>query len=187
MLVNGSFESGLTGWTSTATVLGHGGPYAVDYSDFHAAAEDGLWWLFLGGRDAFGYIEQTITGLESNTRYAVFFFMAAEAIGDTFTVSMTSGSSSPSQLFTAPPASIGDWRVWLPSEYQFVTDSSATAATLRFTSAPPGTGFDIGLDNVSIRVVPEPATFVLVLLGLVLLAFAHSKTRSRAQRGLSYF
>lgn len=171
ILVNGSFESDLTGWTSTATVLNYGGPYAVDYSAFHADAGDGLWWLFLGGRDAFGYIEQTITGLESNTRYAVNFLMAAEAIGDTFTVSMTSGSSSPSQLFTAPPSSIGAWRAWLPSEYQFVTESSATEATLRFTSAPPGTGvdhFDIGLDNVSIRVVPEPATFVLVLLGLVL-------------------
>src|ERR1039457_4492561 len=64
LLVNGSFESGLTGWTSTATVLHYSGPYPVDYSAFHVNAPDGLWYLFLGGRDAFGYIEQTITGLE---------------------------------------------------------------------------------------------------------------------------
>ena len=186
LLVNGSFESGLTGWTSTATVLNYSGPYPVDYSAFHVNAPDGLWYLFLGGRDAFGYIEQTITGLEANTRYEVDFLMAAEDIGDFFTVSMTSGSSSPSQLFTAPPESLGAWRVWLPTEYQFVTGSSATQATLRFTSAPLGSGidhFDIALDDVSVRVVPEPATFVLVLLVLVLLAFAHSKTHSSGGKG----
>src|ERR1039458_3311864 len=50
LLVNGSFESGLTGWTSTATVLNYSGPYPVDYSAFHVNAPDGLWYLFLGGR-----------------------------------------------------------------------------------------------------------------------------------------
>src|ERR1019366_6514022 len=170
VLVNGSFESGLTGWTSVGTVPPYRGPFANNNSDpnaMHAGPGfDGVWWLFLGGRDAFGYIEQAITGLDSNTPYAVTFLIASEAsIGDSLTVSMTSGSSSPSQLFTPPPSSLGGWGTWVSREYEFVTGSLATQATLRFTSAPLGTGvdhFDIGLDNVSIRVVPEPSSSVLV-------------------------
>ena len=66
-----------------------------------------------------------------------------------------------------------------------MTGSLATQATLRFTSAPRGTGldhFDIGLDGVSVRVVPvpEPATIALFGAGLAGLGALRRRRKAKA-------
>jgi hypothetical protein len=118
---------------------------------------------------------QAITDLIIGQSYVISFMMAAEADfepgGSSLDVGMTSGSSTPSQTFTATPIS-AFWQSWEPKQYTFVP--AATSATLQFsvTNAED----DVGLDNVSIAAAPEPAS--LLLLGSGLIALAGGQLRS---------
>ena len=127
MIANGSFESGLTGWTVFSIPINTN----IHVETAYGPGFDGAAWLFLGGFDTQGYVEQTVTGLTKGTTYALNFLMASElARSDTLVVSMTDGSSTPSLQFFAPPGF--HWNDWVPREYDFL--ASGTSATFRFSS-----------------------------------------------------
>jgi hypothetical protein len=183
LITNGSFESGLTGWTVFSIPINRN----IGLDNQGGPGFDGLFWFFLGGFDALGYVEQTVTGLTSNTTYAVDFLMASETAisSDSLIVSMTNGSLTPSQQFSAPPSSFTGWRTWVSREYDFV--ASGPSATVRFSSVPLGQHFDVGFDNVSINAVPEPASIMLLwpcLLGVSGLAIARLRKQSKTGVGL---
>jgi len=176
--VNGTFEGGLTGWTAVTTIPVN---TFVHVETCCGPGFDGLAWLFLCGFDCQGYAEQTVSGLTSGTTYAVDFLMASELNrSDTLVVSVTNGSSTPSKQFFAPAATIIHWDNWASREYDFL--ASGTSATVRFSSVAslPGIPFDqqphydVGLDKVSLEAIPEPASLLLLLAGLLALRFSKS-------------
>jgi hypothetical protein len=134
------------------------------------------------------YLSQTITGLVSGDRYDVTFdlgandFYVAGGMGQV-EVSMLSGSSSASQIYSAPHPSGApgfQWTNWSHPALRYEFTASGTSAEIAFqqTAATHLVG-DIGIDNVSIAAaVPEPETYALLLGGLAVLGWA-ARRRSR--------
>jgi hypothetical protein len=72
------------------------------------------------------------------------------------------------------------WANWGSSTYDFI--ATATTGALQFSAADQAD--DVALDAVSIKtpsVLPEPATFSLLALGLVLSGLGISRLRQRAR------
>ena len=59
----------------------------------------------------------------------------------------------------------------------FIADSSSV--TFQFKDVNPTTsGYDIGLDNVSVTAVPEPETYALFIAGLGLMGFVARRRKN---------
>ncbi len=192
-ITNGSFETDgytttslssggpLTGWTITTTGS-NGYPYGVNNSSGYGPTPYGSQFILLGyyGDKSHNYIEQTISGLTSGTTYDVSFAIATEGYANLYgagnhselTASISSGSSTAAQTFSAPSSIANYWDTWGIDTYAFVANSSS--ATLRLTQADPIlNGFDLGLDNVSIKAAggtpstPEPGTLAMLTAGVL--------------------
>ena len=161
----------VTGW--------NGGTYLTSAGYYSATPPEGRIFALIGnGIDTGGsHLSQTITGLTSGSRYTVKFAIGSEDFVIPGTVEqvnvwMSTGSSSASQVFSAPISSNATaygggplWDNWGYFNYSFI--ANGTSATLNFeqTSATTGSG-DTGLDDVSISSgAPEPATWAMMLLG----------------------
>jgi hypothetical protein len=113
-------------------------------------------------------IDQLVGGFTPSLTYRVTFSIASQwanqdnSSGAQVEVSFPSGSSTVSQVFTAP--AVDNWQSWQTYTYDFV----ATAASVDIQFLQITHGFDdVGIDNISIEAVPEPSTFALGALGLV--------------------
>ena len=113
----------------------------------------------------------TITGLTPGNSYDLNFMIAFEG-GDTplpqqsMTVGFSAGSSTPSQLFSAPANATNYWGIWLPETLLFA--ATGTSAMVVFSVSNQIN--DMGLDNVSVSAatpaVPLPAALPLFATGL---------------------
>ncbi|MBI1926658.1 PEP-CTERM sorting domain-containing protein [Candidatus Poribacteria bacterium] len=175
-----SNTANVPGWTRTGSA-GDAALWRVGYSDGGGnitVAGDGNQFTTLGG-GASGtpgetHWSQTISGFVPGRDYELNFMMANEhgtilfpefVTPQTITVSFPSGSDTLSQSFTEnSPDDLNYWRVWVPKSMEF--HATASSVTVDFGAVAK---FDVGLDNVSIAAVPEPDTFMLVAIGLVLL------------------
>jgi len=193
LVTNGSFEDPVigfpfhsslipTGWTKSGSA-GDASIWRVGYSDSGGnitVAGEGMQFVTMGG----GYLgagtttwSQTLAGLAVGTVYQLDFKIAAEGAccGDQSVVVDFVGSSTGAQTFTAPRPAANYWKTWLDQGMTFV--AGASDVTLRFTY----TGrYDMGLDNVRVAQVPEPATTVLWAAGLALLGFVARRSRGAA-------
>ena len=200
MIVNGSFEdddwssghqydlesSGLTGWTANdpgnSAPLYPWGINEVEYG----VTPYGDQFVVIGyyGADAGTSIQQTVADLIVGENYTLSLALASEGYsgrGDTghsnVRVSMLSGSSTASADYAASLSVNTFWDTWDMFSYDFL--ATATSATFAFEDlAMTETGYDIGIDNVSIRgssTVPEPATLALMGFGLAGIGFAGRK------------
>ncbi len=195
-IVNGSFEAdswptyqfdlesaGVTGWTALDPNGNSAYPWGINESAY-GDTPYGAQFVVLGsyGTDAGTSIQQTISGLVAGEAYTLNFALSSEGYsGGGFSgnsnvrVSMLSGSSTASADYAAP-LSVGTyWDTWSMSSYIFT--ASATSATFAFEDlAATGTGYDMGIDNVSIEgatgngTVSEPASLALLGVGIVGLA-----------------
>jgi len=185
LVTNGSFEAvqittpyssnpaDIPGWTHTGDV----GDALLWNATFpqccggtnSAKTGDGNQFVTMGG--GFGPFgssawSQTINGLNAGQTYTVDFKMASEGEVPTqqITVSITSGSLTPSQTFTSLPNSVYFWQVWGSDSYSFVP--TGTSATLQFSVI--NQQYDVGLDSVVIASggVPEPVTWAMLVVGL---------------------
>jgi hypothetical protein len=185
--VGGVYSGPRTGWNA-------GDLISTGY--YQAAAPEGRVFALIGnGADLPGQdTSQTITGLTVGQTYKVKFELGGEQWRipgglEQVNVSITAGSASAAQIYTAPLSSNATafsggplWDNWAFFTYDFV--ANATSATLDFqqTTATNGPG-DTGLDNVSISLaggVPEPATWALMISGFGLAGMALRRRRAIA-------
>lgn len=97
-------------------------------------------------------------------------------------VSFLSGSSTAAQDFTAPPTGPTYWNPWGHESMNFVATNSSVTVQFKQLAAEFSGGQDLGLDSVSVLAsgVPEPAAWVMMLVGFGCLGIAMRSRRSAA-------
>lgn len=189
--VNGSFESGvapgsfttvgggnstsITGWTVTGN--------SVDYIGSYWIAQNLSRSIDLNGNGQ-GGIAQTFDTV-AGTIYNVTFWLAGNPDGAPITKSVlvgATGAASALYSFDATGAARNNMG-WASYTYSFVGSGAPT--TLSFASQDAG-AFGAALDNVSVEaVVPEPATWAMMILGFGLVGGA-MRRRSAARPALRF-
>lgn len=180
---NGNYELGLVGNDVTGWYIPDSNgtyPWGLQNGAFGASTPFGNQFFVLGLYSSqFEYsIQQTINGLVVGNTYDVEFSIASETgCCAQVELSYLAGSSTGPQIFTA--LSSGNyWTQWDTLQTSFVATS--TSVTLQFKQYfGQTTGFDLGLDNVSVvgaqAQVPEPATLLLIGIGLTGFRFARQR------------
>jgi hypothetical protein len=182
LVVNGSFEAvpftsngnytlGLTdadvpGWHIPASNGTY--PWGLQTGAFGAPAPaDGDQWVVLGlhsPRTEFS-IEQTLTGLSNGATYSLKFAIASEWNCCSQARVSFVGSATAPQDFTAPTSG-QYWTEWGYHGMNFVASASSVTITITNINPTTGEGYDLGLDDVTVSAVPEPATYALLIAGL---------------------
>ena len=189
-LVNGSFEdfsgnlradqaaqllpgsTALTGWSivdGEIAILSNANPYGV-------ATPNGEMFIDLSGDTSAGFpkgLRQTLTGLVPGQQYAVSLDLGilnglcSGALRCNGPVQVSASVGGIGQTFTHNTSAPGN--AWSSYRLDFTASAAEMALTIQGVSLPQG-NFYIGLDNVTVSAVPEPATWALALAGLVALA-----------------
>ncbi|MEO5712506.1 MAG: Ig-like domain-containing protein [Luteolibacter sp.] len=148
LLVNGSFESGFSGWTAT-------GNQFVESSSPYAATDGSQLAAFNGGNlTANAVLSQTFTTVAGQT-YTLAFDAGVLAYNTNSQQlqATVDGSANLLTLVINPIGAGNGTNVWSPKTYTFVADSTVTTLTFRDQSVATN-GIDLTLDNVRINGSP---------------------------------
>jgi hypothetical protein len=190
LVTNGSFELGeftgeyfgntyleppstaIAGWTVIESDILWLMNDASDSQKFRTFASDGEYFLDLTGFDnlPYGGVEQTIA-TEIGGHYLLQFDLGSNpaTVGPTQSVLAQAGEVQSTFTFHGS----GDASQYTRLGFDFVAQSSATL--LRLVGATPS-GVNIGIDNVTVLLVPEPATWLIAFAGAAA-CLCHSRTR----------
>ncbi len=187
-IVNGSFETGVS--PGSFTTLSGGstaingwtvGGASIDYIGNYWTAQNGSRSIDLAG-NGIGSISQIIATV-TGQMYNVSFFVSRNPDGGvTPRIGFVDVGGTPTQVSFANGASTRQNMGWEQRNFVFTAASSST--TLRFSADPATsrTSFGLGLDNVSIAAVPEPGTWMMLLLGFGMIGGA---LRSRKKQNVN--
>jgi hypothetical protein len=175
LITNGSFESGnfvpdandtmslplgatdMTGWTVIAADLAWIGPS----NPFSLSASDGSNFLDLSGyhdNAPYAGVEQTIPTVIGG-QYEISLDLGLSTLYDTMPVGAVVNAGSDSTTFTSgTPSSINEWQTFT---YDFTATSANTTIQIIGQVADDQSQKYIGLDNVSVQLIPEPGTLAL--------------------------
>ena len=185
---NGSFESftGAFGGDNGAQLIGSsttltgwtiiGGEIAIlkNSNAYNLTASDGVNFLDLAGYSNGGLpkgVSQVLTGLNAGQTYTLSMDLgirngACVSGGNNCRgpIQVSANVAGTTQTFTH--SSTTDGNVWNKVSSNFVANNPSVLLTIQGVSLPAGNQY-IGLDNVSVSPVPEPAIWSLMLAGLV--------------------
>ena len=184
LLVDGSFDSGaLTGWTeksypgSEAAASSTGFDIQTDGKD-RVTPTDGAWFARLVGSGCKhclhpapnGNLSQTVSGLKVGEHLTLIYYENDTDSGRSAPLDVKFGAPGDLERYT--PTAIGAPNAggWQKYEVSIVADAPKETVSFQFQTAP---GYFYGLDDVSLVDppfgVPEPANWVLMVMGLGLL------------------
>jgi choice-of-anchor C domain-containing protein len=183
-IINGSFETG-TNPGGFTTVLGGNnssiagwtvGGASIDYIGSYWQAASGNRSIDLAG-NGIGSIFQTFATVLGQT-YNVSYFVSRNPDGGlTPRTGFIDVGGTPELISFTNSLSTGGNMLWEQRNFLFTATGEET--TLRF-SADPATSngaYGLALDNVSIAAVPEPATWMMLILGFGLIGGAMRRRR----------
>jgi hypothetical protein len=187
---NGSFETGLSGWTQTGsgttpgigiTVLTTGGTNTTGYGD-NVPNFDGTHAAFFVDDNAKEDLFQSVL-LTGGVKYTLSFALFATPSGDNnpfgFTLTNTLGSNilALTNDGSGKDVPVGTW-----STYGYTFSAPTTASyTLNFDFvAGSNPAKDVLLDAVNISAVPEPSTWIMMILGFCGLGFLAYRRKNQA-------
>lgn len=169
---NGSFEQGLTGWTSSGTV----GVTGIDAGGFQYGASNGLNALgFNGGQQTTAAVVSQTFDTLAGQEYAVEFdfrkwgFATGTA---SLLANIVDGANNAVLASVNVSDSVGDQTNNANntnySHYYFKFFATGSQTKIQFfdQSTNRGFSFDPVLDNVIVSTIPEPTTAALAVLGL---------------------
>ncbi len=197
MIVNGDFESDVEGFVVWPGYVGNGNPDAISGwrgggshginpieaphdvpAPFRDNGDNDTHVAFLQGES---FIEQDITGLAVGTDYVLSLdFNSRNCCGDMPIADVLFNGqviASSADVFGDPGAipPVGDANAWYHADIPFT--APVDAITLQIAARPSAGGdATLLLDNINLQVVPEPATGMLAIVGLLgLLGVARRK------------
>ena len=160
----------LTGWSIV------GGEIAVLKSPnpYNLTASDGANFLDLAGYSNAGFpkgVAQVLTGLSAGQSYALSMDLGIRngpcvsgGSNCDGPIQVSASVAGTSQTFTHSSATPGN--VWDRFTLTFVAGAPSESLTIQGVGLPAGNQY-IGLDNISVSPVPEPAAWGLILAGLI--------------------
>jgi hypothetical protein len=204
LIENNSYGAALTGWTTTSgysfvltssqanagfyngnttsggLYTGSGTPNSIS---FYTVAGSPVGGNFVAQDSNYlpGTLSQSISGLTVGDVYAVSFYQAlAQQSGFTGATTAQWGVSLGSQSVTSPLMSntSGGFSGW--SYVTVYLTATATTESLGFSASGTGAPPMALLDGVSVVDAPEPATWTVMIMGLLGIAFARRRARSRS-------
>lgn len=178
VVTNGSFESGLSGWTTSGsgttpgigiTVLTTGGSNTTGYGD-NVPNYDGTHAAFFVDDNARETLSQSIS-LVGGQKYTLSFGLFATSSGANnqfgFSLADLVGGATLSTLSNTD-VPVG---VWTGYSYAFTALATQNYLLSFDFGSGPAPAKDVLLDAVSVTAVPEPATWAMMMLGFLGLGF----------------
>lgn len=183
LLSNGSFEFGnfvpvtddtmplavgatdMTGWTVQIAPLAWIGPS----NPFGLSASDGSFFLDLSGyhdSSPFAGVLQASIPTTIGTPYRLTFDIGTDTGYNSAAVGIVATAGIATATFTSTPVGLNQWEGFM---FDFVATSTTT--TISLDGLPGANQAYLGLDNVTLTVIPEPSALALVT-GPGLLFFA---------------
>jgi hypothetical protein len=187
---NGSFETSsaindsigigstaIMGWTVGGTDV------TVQDSAFVVLAQDGARYLDLSGfcdlgcipAGGYGTASQTIATIAGTTYQLSFHGGSYSSNVAAPTLVASAGSLTNRYLLPTSTKETGDWTLY---SFDFTALAPSTVISFAGTGGQVGNTFLLGIDNVQVASIPEPATSALLIIGLAVVGVA-SRWRSR--------
>jgi choice-of-anchor C domain-containing protein len=145
----------------------------IDYIGSRWVAGDGVRCIDISGTSP-GSIFQTVSGFTPGLAYELSFLMAANPEGGDSTRNLQVDIGSASQVFSFTGIGTAADLGWAQRTLDFTAD--APALTLTFTSLE-NNPFGAALDGVRIVPVPEPSSWILLVIGASALGFRKWRRR----------
>lgn len=188
IVTNGSFESGLTGWTTSGTgttpgigitVITTGGSNSTGYGD-NVPVYDLTHAVFFVDDNANETLSQSVS-LLGGQNYTLSFALFATGSGANNPYTFSLKDSVGANVLATNLSSSVPVGVWTPYSYSFQAVSTGNF-TLAFNYTSGQTpSKDVILDAVNITAVPEPASWALMLMGFGGLGFAMRRRKVAVQ------
>lgn len=159
---NSANSADVPGWVHTGG--GDGPLWGIGYSDSGGSvtiAGAGSQFVTMGGGGSTGFASwsQTVAGFVPGQDYVLSFKMASETndLSQSIQVAFPAGSLTPAQTFNAATGSSNYWQSWEQKSMTFTPNNASV--TIEFSATVL---YDVGLDDVKVTAVPEPATWAAV-------------------------
>lgn len=190
IVTNGSFESGLSGWTvldSIGTTPGQGikvittgGTNSTGYGD-NVPNYDGTHAAYFVDDNAIQSLSQFVS-LTGGTQYTLSFALFATESGAANPFGFALSDSVGLNLLDINFSSDVPVGVWSEYSYTFTAPITFDYYVLNFSFVSGATpAKDVLLDGVNIAAVPEPTTWAMMIAGLGLVGFSMRRRTAKVQ------
>jgi len=167
----GAGSTAIVGWTVGGTAV------TVQDSAFIVLAKDGARYLDLSSlcdlrcipAGSYGSVGQTLATIVGTTYELSFYGGSYSSNFAAPTLVASAGSLTHSYLLPLSTKQTGDWTLY---SFDFTAVAPSTVISFAGAGGQVGATFLLGVDNIQVASVPEPATFPLMIIGLAAMGIA---------------